>query len=71
MVFTKYTYQDWLDSGMDLLEPERRGETLLHIISTYKTSDSFMMALEANQYFAGASPVIGKKTMLRGRVISV
>lgn len=70
MLYTGYTFQDWLGEKMDTADPSAKGQFIRTIINSYRASPAFLNALEANQYFSGASPVIGKKTMLRGKVVS-
>lgn len=70
MLFTGFTWQDWVDAGMTTVPPENKGKIIARAIEAYKSSEAFQSALDANMYFQGNSPVIDKKTLLRGRVIS-
>lgn len=55
---------------MTTAAPESKGKIIARAIEAYKSSEAFQSALDANMYFQGNSPVIDKKTLLRGRVIS-
>lgn len=70
MLFTDFTWQDWVAAGMVEAAPGNKGKVIKSVVDAYKSSKAFQSALEANLYFQGNSPVIDKKTLLRGKVIS-
>lgn len=57
-MYTEYTYQDWQKLGGD-------EETARRIVESYKSSDFFNAAVQANRYFGGCNPELDKKYMLR------
>ena len=58
-MFTKYTYEDWLDA------PEERTELIKKIISAYKGSDDFERALMAQRYFKAENDEIKNKYIVQ------
>lgn len=57
-MYTDYTYQDWVKMGGG-------AETARKIVESYKSSDFFKTAVEANRYFDGCNPALDDKYLLR------
>lgn len=76
-MFTTYTWQDWQEKGFDKVESgdsaaqAKKLEFILSIIRSYKATDEFRRALEANSYFDGTNPLVMKKVILRGEAAEV
>lgn len=70
-MYTDYTWQDWKAAGMDTADPNAKGNVIRKIVSDYMASDDFLKMRDANMYFAGESPVINKKSILKAKVITV
>lgn len=64
-MFTAITFQDWVKTP----EWERPG-LMEKIITQYKASPDFKLALDALAYFMGENPNVAKKTVLRARKIT-
>lgn len=58
-MFTKYTYEDWLDA------PEDKSDILKRIISSYKGTEEFRRALLAQQYFVSDNEEIKNKYIVQ------
>lgn len=59
-MFTAYTYQDW-----EKTRESARPALIETIISRYKASPEFLLALDASRYFAGENPAVLAKMILR------
>ena len=57
-MFTEYTYQDWQKMGGG-------AESARKIVESYRASDFFRRALDANRYFAGCNPTLDDKYLLK------
>ena len=57
-MFTEYTYQDWQKMGGG-------AENARKIVESYRASDFFRRALDANRYFAGCNPTLDDKYLLK------
>ena len=57
-MFTEYTYQDWQRMGGG-------AESARKIVESYRASDFFRRALDANRYFAGCNPTLDDKYLLK------
>ena len=57
-MYTDYTYQDWLKMGGGAKSARK-------IVESYKSSDFFRAAIEANRYFDGCNPALDDKYLLR------
>lgn len=57
-MYTTYTYQDWLAMGGG-------GENARKIVNSYRASDFFRAALDANRYYNGDNPTLDDKYLLR------
>lgn len=57
-MFTEYTYQDWQRIGGG-------AESARKIVESYRASDFFRRALDANRYFAGCNPTLDDKYLLK------
>ena len=57
-MYTDYTYQDWLKMGGG-------AEAARKIVESYKSSDFFLAAIDANRYFDGCNPSLDDKYLLR------
>ena len=57
-MFTEYTYQDWKKMGGGAKNARK-------IVESYRASDFFRRALDANRYFAGCNPTLDDKYMLK------
>lgn len=65
-MYTNHTWQDWLAAP----EGDRR-KLLIEIIRTYRASDEFKAALDANEYFRGNNVSVGGKMLLKPVAVSV
>ena len=64
-MYTKHTYQDWLDT------PEaERPELARQIVQGYKASAEFAAGLTAAEYFAGDNTAIRGKRVLKATTIT-
>lgn len=63
-MFTRYTYQDWLDE-------KNKYDFIQQVIRSYKTSAEFKKALEAQRYFDGDNVEVSRKYILKANTISV
>ena len=70
-MFTEFTWQDWQNSGYDTASPQAKAKGIMQVIARYKSSEEFIRGLDANLYFKGESPVIGKKSILKAKVVTV
>ena len=57
-MYTDYTYQDWLKMGGGAEEARK-------IVESYRSSDFFQAAIDANRYFDGCNPALDDKYLLR------
>ena len=57
-MYTDYTYQDWLKMGGG-------AEAARKIVESYRSSDFFLAAIDANRYFDGCNPALDDKYLLR------
>lgn len=65
-MFTQYTFQDWQS-----WDETKRVKMLPDIIGSYRNSEEFRAALEANEYFDGDNPAVEEKTILRAAAVTV
>ncbi len=56
-MYTYYTYQDWLHMGGG-------GDAAKKIVQSYRASDFFVRAINANRYFNGQNPTLDDKWLL-------